>query len=103
MVPPSIPPNKQWHRVEHQKFSQPERRQNEQEVQYEAETKFELKKEDFMIQKAKENANEILNTQGAEGIIGGSKNNCVIGDCTKMLSKGGGAKIFPIVWKMKGK
>ena len=53
-----------------------------------------------MIQEAEKNAIGILNTWGAEGIRGCLLNNCVAGDCAKMLSNGGGAEIFPTIWEM---
>ena len=64
VMPPSILPNKQWRRVEHQKFPQPEKRQNEKEVQPEAKTKFMPKKRDLIMQEAEEYITKILNTQG---------------------------------------
>ena len=56
-----------------------------------------------MMQEAEEYITKILNTQGAKGITRGSKNSCVAWDCTKMLSNGDGAKIYPTVQEMKGK
>ena len=55
------------------------------------------------MQEAEEYTTEILNTRGVEGITGSSKNNYVTQDCTKMLSNGGSAEIFPTVCEMKGK
>ena len=49
VVPPPVPQNKQWCRVEYQKFPQLERRLNRKNVQLEAKIKFEPNKEDFVI------------------------------------------------------
>ena len=93
--PLPILPHKQWRRVQHQKFPYPERKQNKQEVQLQAKTKFEPKKEYLMIQKAERNTIEILNTLGAEDKTEYLENNCVLREC--------GAELFPFVGEMKGK
>ena len=50
-----------------------------------------------MMQEAKKNTTKIQNSWGAEGITGGSKNNCIAWDCTEMLSNGDSAEMFPTV------
>ena len=109
-MPPPIPQNKQWRRVEYQKFSQLERRQNEQEIQSEAEFKIKPKstegliveKANFVMQDVEKDSTEILNTRGAEGTTG-SKKNYITGDCAKMINNADGVELFPSVGEMKEK
>ena len=70
-------------------------KQNEQEVQLQAKTKFETKKEYLIIQKVERNTTEILNTREAEDKIEYSEDNCVVGDCSAVL--------FPSIEEMKEK